>query len=502
MTTLTTSLRRLDPGAVTVALAWIAIAVTFLSVTIVGILTLPWVGTADAFDHLDYVYQVSQGQLPQPVGHEWTTHGEPSFEAKIAARQFSSAHPPLWYAIGAALVGDTLAGPDWRHGVLVLRLVNTAIGLAGLAVLAWAGWTLGYTRRVALAITLPAIGGFTFYYLRFSAEVYNDLLVTLLSLLAVTISCRLIQGGISARLFVPLVIVSTLGFGTKATFVLSWGVAVVAVVVAGILHRRAGGRRWYLRPLVATGVLLAVPIAVFGWFYVRNAELSGAWYRSTPKAPVGTRQERSLVDNLVDPDFYTIVPRALLHRGTTDYRALAESASVALFAVLVAITIAVVIRWIVRRKQNPLTPAGRIEMALLTTLILGHLAGSYVLQLSHASGYGAYNWRYFLPSTISIAIILGLGIAALPRARIVLIPAAMTVLWGWNLWAFVAYRADTVPGIGDIVATSMVLAGRNGAPEWAPVVGIVGAVAGTLALLAVLVARRATLAEAPRALED
>ncbi|CAN5167140.1 hypothetical protein BH11ACT5_BH11ACT5_15090 [soil metagenome] len=455
-------------------LTWVVVA--FLTVSLFGIVTLPWKGTADAYDHLDYVFQVWSGHLPQPLGHEWRPAGWVLSEGQLGdGRQFASAHPPLYYLVAAAVAGGLLDSDQWRWGVLVLRLLNTAIGLGGVFVLAWAGSVLGGRYARVLRVALPAAGAFSFCYLRFSTDTYNDVPVSVLSMIAVVLGIRLLQVGFTWRTYLLLVLACTAGMGTKATFALTLAAACVAVAAGFIIHARSRGlRTWGIAAALAGGVA-AAPLAAFGWFYLRNIQLSGDWYRSYPKSALGGRSDKSLFDNLRNPDFYGIVPQGLIGRGTAAFASTAELISLVIFVVGAVIGIAVVVR---RRKQVHPTLVGTLVVLMLAL----HLVGSYVLQLSHATGYGAYNWRYFLPSTITIALLVIGGAAVLGRASAWAIPAFTIALWSINAYSFVIYgvgKGGVDPNL-SLPRQALGLAEANGFPAIIPALALAVAAVATV----------------------
>jgi len=455
----------------------VLVSISYLSIVTFGAFTLPWTGTADSYDHLDYVFQVYLGHLPAPTGHQWVPIGFPLTAGQLGdGRQYASAHPPLFYLIAAGLAGWLLDSPHWSYGVLLIRMLNGLFGLIGVVVLAWAGWVLGGRHRYALSVALPSIGAFTFAYLRFSSDVYNDLLVTVLSMSALTLSAVVLIRGMTRARFLSLTLICIAVMGTKATFVLTLAASVVAVVVAVVLHGNGTLRRRTLTASGSAALLLAAPIVVFGWFYARNASLSGSWYRSAPKSPVGSRSDKTLLGNLANPEFYEIVPSGLVGRGTAEFARLADLISWDVFIVGTLMSLIVALLILRKSRRRP----SIVEIGLVT-MFLGHLVGSYVIQLSHATGFGAYNWRYFLPSTISVALIIGGGAALIPRAGPALVAMLNIALWAANAYSFVVYAAHRVGIAGDdFLGTASLLSAANGAPPWIPAVALVIAGLATL----------------------
>lgn len=465
------------------------VALGYLAMAVFAAATLPWRGTADAFNHLDYVYQLLQGQLPGPIGHEWVpadgTVGPPA-----TGRQWVSQHPPLFYVLVAPLAAPFLDG-NWPVAVALIRGANILVGLSGVVVLAWLGWMLGGRWRARLAIAVPAAGTATFAYVRYAAEVYNDTLLTTLSLLALALLVRTVLRGISVPPLLLLAVVCVLGLGTKATFVLTLGVVAAGLLVAALVH--ADGRR---ARALATGVAAAAavavpPVLVWGWFYARNAALSGSWYQTTSDdVQVLDRRLRSTGEVLADPDFYLLVPTDLVGDATLAFDRFADRASGAVFAVAAGLTLAVLILAVVSRRLG----GGRFvrpATLLATALVLGHLVGSYLVQLSHASGYGAYNWRYFMPSTAAVALILGLGAASLGRLSAVALPALVVVLSAANAASYVDYgvdKASLAVDPRDVMGAARALALQNDLPGFLPAACLAVALASSVGL-GILVAR-------------
>lgn len=462
-----------------IAITGVAIvAVGYLAMATFAAITLPWIGTGDAFEHLDYVYQVAHGHLPAPIGHLWQPQGfgpdSPS------ARQFASAHPPLFYAVVALFAAPFFDG-TWPIAVILIRGFDILVGLGGLVVLAWVGWMIGGRRKVALAVALPAVGTATHAYLRFSAEVYNDLLVTTLSLLGVALSIKILKDGLTWQRVLILAVVSAAGIGTKATFALTLALALAAIAATPFLH--GGGRRRWTAAVAAAAAVVAAPVAAFGWYFLRNAETSGEWYRSTPKSAVGGRVERGILDNLLNPEFYLIVPKGLIGRGTPAFYDVARTSSLVIFLVAVALSIVVVGVFVAKRHVG----VSRVGLAIGGLLTM-HLVGSYVLQLSHATGYGAYNWRYFLPSTISIALLLCFGAANLGRWSALAVPALVGTLWVFNGASFIDYSVDRagLPGGTDVLTSIRSLAEANSLPGGLPAVALALAAVSLIGLALVM----------------
>ncbi|BDZ65784.1 hypothetical protein [Agromyces mangrovi Wang et al. 2018] len=449
------------------------IGIAFVCVAAFAAYSLRWSGSADAYEHLDYVLQVARGQLPEPFGHVFDPAVWTANQSRLeAGRQYASAHPPLYYVIAAALVGGLLeAGmqdqDSWIRAVAILRALNIGLGLIGLLGLAWTGWIIGGRLRAPLAIALPATGGFTYAYLRFSGEVYGDMLLVVASIWTLATSASVLLRGPSWWRLGALSGLAIVGAGSKATFILVLAVGSIAIMVGTLLHGRGGPLRRALLGGAAAAVPWIAAIASFGWFYARNALLSGAWHRSTEVSPIG-RVARTLSDNLGDWNFYGTFPAGLFGKWIVTVVAWAPAASALLFW---AATLATLVAW------TSLIIRGRVRPSLgqwaVVAMLVGLAIGAYLMQLSHSVGYGAYNTRYFLPATLAFSAAMVGGIILAPRIRAVLIPAWSVLLILGSAASIIAYSVGPDLLLEDPIAALRAL-GIAYVPWWV-LVGLLGA---------------------------
>ncbi|MBX3314883.1 MAG: hypothetical protein KF906_11235 [Actinobacteria bacterium] len=419
-----------------VAITVVLVAIGYLAMATVATTTLPWRGTADAGSHLNYVQAVHHGHLLDPYGKSFEDFIEDPAERDDIERQYASAHPPAYYAVLAVLVGGDLDDHEWIRAVITIRSLNVVLGLVGLLAMAAFGWIAGGRWRARLAVVVPAVGTATFAYLRFSAEVYNDMAVTAIALVSLAIAARQVVRGPTARGLVALAVLGALGMGTKATYVVTLGSVALLVVAAAVLHGPPGRRRWARGIASAAGVVLFAA-ASFAWFYERNRRLSGSWYRSTGKVPVGDRTRRTLADVLGGDSFYLIPFERAVGTGNARWRPTARRLSLAVSLPALLATIGVLARKVWSR-ANALSTTTVVLGSVLVADLLGH----YALQASHAVGYGADNARYFLPASLVIGLALGIGVAAAGRASALLVPLLVGALWAANVVSMAVYGRD------------------------------------------------------------
>ncbi|GLI26094.1 hypothetical protein ARHIZOSPH14_03360 [Agromyces rhizosphaerae] len=453
------------------------VAAAFVCASAFAAFSLRWSGTADAYEHLDYTLQVARGGLPAPIGHVFDPAVWTITESRLElGRQYASAHPPLFYLLSAGLVGGLLeaASDDqmaWIRAVAELRLLNIGLGVVALLGMAWGGWTIGGRLRAPLAIAIPAVGAFTYAYLRFSGEVYGDMLLVVASTWTVAVAAAVLLRGPSAWRIVALCGLAIVGAGSKATFVLVLAIASAAILGGVLLHGRGGTGRRVLLGLGAAALPWVAAVAAFGWFYVRNALLSGSWYRSVESGPLQGRLPRTLWDNLADWNFYGIYPGGLFGKWAVTVFEWAPAASAIVFW---AASLATLLAWGLRIARGRTRPS--VAQWGVVAMLVALMAGAYLMQLSHAIGYGTYNTRYFLPATFAFAALMVGGIVLAPRLRAFLLPSLQVVLIVGSAVSLTAYAAGAERLLSDPVGAMRDL-GPIFVPSTALVVLLVAAVA-------------------------
>lgn len=449
--------------------------ITFVSLAALRTITLPWSGTADSYDHLDYVYQVWHGDLPEPTGFEYRYPDGPTPRA-ADSRQFASAHPPGWYAILAPVMGPLLDAGRWRPAVAAGRMLATATGVVGMLLMAWTAWRIGGRVRHRAAVAVPALGGLTTYHLLFSGDIYNDVAATTCSIGAVGTSLVVLCHGLTRRRLLAIAAWCVLGMLIKVTVIFAVVLAAASVTWVSFARRGTLGRR--ILSLAPGALLVAAPALATGWFYVRNHRSSGTWYRSTPKVQVGTRPLRTTADGLADPDFYLVVPSRLFGKIRWDV-ILFESRTVSIAACALAVFVGVG-----RLVQHGRIP--RLRNVLVAGILTAHLGLLYLAQLSHISGYGALNYRYFLPATLSIAALLAVGVLGLGRAGGIAFASFLALAIAALVVNIVAYSRERFPTLvedGSWWEVLRSLAVTNGVPT--PLVTVLLVTAGAAATVAV-----------------
>lgn len=382
----------------------------FLSLALLSALGKPWIGTGDAPFHLDYVYQVAQGHLPQPYGLEFF----PGAERYAHGRQYASAHPPLFYALAAWFAGGTLSLDSWTQAVLRIRLLNVVIGTLTVLACTWVAWESTRVKRSSFVVAVGATAPLVTSFVLMSGDIYNDVLLALMSTLAIGMVLRCLHHGASWPRVLVLGLLSAIGMLVKATFIVVLAVSVGGIVIVAIVRRVTDGRthRSLLAATLCKIVLvIAIPVTASAWFYARNIGLSGAWNRSTPKAPLHGREEKSLTDVLTSPQFYKAFFGQLF--GSTPTSVSGVDTSLVSLALSMTALLALLV-WSVRNARA-WTQGATVDWVFTRLAPVGVFLGVYVAQMSHAVGYGQYNIRYFFPAIVVVGLLLGGGATACGR---------------------------------------------------------------------------------------
>jgi len=418
---------------------------------------LPWIGASDSQFHLQYAEKLYNGELPP-------------------GSSTVAAHPPLYYALVAGLVGQFLAADAIPISAAIVRSLNILFGCGLVLVLAWAGWNLVRTRRAQFAIAVPGLSVLITPFVRVAGDVYNDTLATLLASSAIALSIALLRRGPQRRLVIVLAIVAVLGMATRSTFVVTFGLAMAAVVVAYLLHGTGTRRRRLGYGLGIAGAISAVVVATIGWFYLLNLERSGSWFRSRPQSPFAGRDYTSLGENLIDPNFYLVTVTRLL--GFRDWAGFLPING-AVSAVISLVCLSGLIWWMLENSRWRSLFA-TAESRAVAALLVVQLAGVYAMQLQHATGWGNINLRYFLPGLAVFGIVLAAGSLAWPRLRGQLAVAVMAILAAGAVidvaW-FAAPKVDMVSTVNPLAYAPSAVA-ANAIPVFIVAILVLAMIAG------------------------
>lgn len=398
---------------------WVWIGLASLSFVYLGVsglsgMVLPWQGAADSRAHLDYIYEVSQGEMPEAYGFSYA----PIWSGKLKDHEntfhLTAAHPPLYYWLMSLPTKGLLEDGEWHTAVMVIRTINSIFGLLTLLSVAYFAWRLGGRHRELLTVTAP-LAVLATPYMTISSDVYNEPIVVWMSVLALGISFLAVKNGPTKKLVALLALVSAVGMLSKATYLAPMIIAVGLLMVAYVVHRptKESYVRASLKALLAASVI-AVSVAVSsGWFYIDNYNQSGSWFRSVPKWPVPGREYKSLQDNLTNPDFYNVVPGSLL--GGRDWLP-PNDYNRDISLVISLVIIGAILYGVISRRD-------RAKEFVMRSKYFWIVAGSaalvvllYAQQLQHAIGWGNINPRYLLNGMLVFGFIVGIGILSVRKS--------------------------------------------------------------------------------------
>lgn len=396
-------LRSLPPRLVA-GLAW-GLLTVLCTVTMLSI-ALPPPGSVDAYWHLDYVYQLWHGHLPQPYGGEWIPPGQTGPPESRGGVHYTAAHPPLFYLLALPVVGPLFATHNLMLITVAARAVNVAIGVALFAALARLGWHLGGRVREPLAVALPTVTMLLVPVAELTGEFYNDLLVTLAVAVALTEAVLALRGGLRTRHVVVMALAATVGIGTKATFVFTLLLLLAVPPVAHVLHGTGSALRRLARGIGPAAAIGAAPTVAWAWFYYRNWRFSGSPLSGVVESDLPGAGHRTAAQIVAMPEWWLEFPAGWL--GVRPWMG-DWGPNVVLALYVFAVTLVASVWW--WRRTRP-ARAERVVAGLLLAQVLA-LWGA---QFYHLLGTGSLNWRYLMPAAFVLGMVLVFGaIGAGPR---------------------------------------------------------------------------------------
>jgi 4-amino-4-deoxy-L-arabinose transferase-like glycosyltransferase len=383
-------------------------------------------------------------QQPRPQGERLPFSAlEPTRPVDVSLHPDQmSQHPPLYYAVTAAVV-ELVGADEWRFDreLALMRLVSVAL-VAPLPLLAWsAAVRLSGRRRVAdVAAVLPlaipqlaAQGG----------SVTNDALVVALGAVLTVLLVRALTGDGSWRTTVGVGLVLGLGLLTKGTLLVAVPVVGVALVLAG---RRVLALSWS-STLLRLGVAWGLAFVIGGWWWVLNVLRYGTlqpsgWNQDYAAGLVVDRPRDSLL-GFVPPFSEKLTTTFWGNFGQLEL-ALPLPLAVVLSVVLFACVLAAFRR---RCAGTRIGFAVLLAMPLLTLVLVA--VQTYAGHLDNGQ-YGGIQGRYLYGGLVAVLAAAAVGIGSLVRPggraerwlpAFVLVPALATGAYG--LWfAFRGYYVD------------------------------------------------------------
>ncbi|HEX3814414.1 MAG TPA: hypothetical protein VHX59_16385 [Mycobacteriales bacterium] len=388
----------------------------------------PALNTSDEIAHLDYAYQVWHGQLP--VFEHGLLFRPPV--RNIPPVQWEAQHPPLFYLLAAPIVGPLINGGHWLAATMAGRGLCVLIAAACVLALSWAGSLVSTRRRVAWAITVPAVVSPVALFMRVGGSFYLDNLATFFTALALGISILSVRYGVTLKRTVIAAVLAAAGMLTDASFAVTVLVAAGALGLAVLMHD--GSSRWVrIGRSVAIGVVPVLAAgAASGWFYLRNKHLTGNY---TGSHPVWSRVHL----HRVTFTFWHVATSSPFWKGNLElFRQGGGALENNLGPILLAVTVGcAVIGWLLRllpARRKPVNPG----LAAVGLVLFMQALGTVISEIGFTTSGGSINTRYLLPALLPLGCLLAAGILALPRkVRAPALAVFLVITWGFFVrWAW------------------------------------------------------------------
>lgn len=368
----------------------------------------PVFSTGDETAHVDYAYQIWHGRLP-------VFEAGMTFDVGVGTRppvQWASQHPPLFYLLLAPVVGPLIdAGHPTMAGLAGRGLV-VLIATATICASAWMAKEF-LPAAPRFQVVVPAVLASSVWFMRLGGAVYNDMLMLFFLVLTLAATASIVRRGPS-RASVARLAVFASGAALCRLSAVPIVFACLCVVAASVLVR-SGARRpaWIAAPVIPGVAVLLTS----GWFYARNASLTGSVTGGHPEWSQENlgRVEKPVLDVLTSEGFWRISSRQFTYSpGWVD------SATPWLFYLPVVLgTVGALVVLLSRAfRQVPVSH----DMFLLLLLVCS-LVGISLMQTIYTAGGGAINGRYFIASLPQMSLLVALGLAGFRRATVPLVAA-------------------------------------------------------------------------------
>lgn len=420
---------------------WLIIGLTGVIFTFMGgaglrATTLPWLISADAPFHLDYAWQVSQGNLPVAVEGVKMPIDQAFHHIHLTAQ-----HPPLYYAILAPFVEPFLTNGEWQVATAFGRLLSLGLGLLSAMALAWMAWIVGGRYRHVLAIAAPAIAITFVPFLGHVSAVYNDSLVVLITILALILSIITILKGPYRLYIASLIVVSLLGMASKVSFISVLGLVLISVVTAFVVHGENTRAKNILKGMKYATVIVAVVVLGIGWFYYfHNYQVSGSFISARPEYISQTispnRSYKPFAEVITSSNLWSLVPLHLFGRSLSRIGEYTLNHWISLAVFGFGIIGGVI--WFIKEKAWYLFNKTHKISLIIAGILVSHFGLIFAQQIVYATGYGAYNPRYLLPAWFLTGIVLAFGVSACRRLRglgvFLIVAAGWIAVVNWTIY--------------------------------------------------------------------
>lgn len=388
------------------------------------IMSAPLLGSRDAPLHMDYAWQVYNGDLPSnPAGPELQV------EKSLPPIQFTAHHPPLYYAILAPFIGPFIEEGNWRLATFMGRFVTLGISLLTAVALMWGAWLIAEKRKLLYAIAVPAMVTSFTMYAQISGAIYSDIAVVLTSTLGLALVAAAVRYGITRWTLIAFAVVATLGMLSRVSFISVFGIMVLSVYIATFLHLDTSWKHKIKQATLYALAVITPAVIASGWFYWHNYQISGSPIKS---GLPGTAKEflnrpyKSFRDVVTGKLLYTTLPYNLFGRSMKGL--LGSPINIIASKVVLFVTFGLAFAWAIKNRFSNINNKTGFFIAALLGLQVVLIFGQ---QLFHAVGYGAFLVRYFLPMWLPLGMIMATGALAIRKLRGFGVLAIVVTGWGF-----------------------------------------------------------------------
>lgn len=316
----------------------------------------------------------------------------------------------------------------WRGGILaahLVRLLSTLYG-AGTVLFTFLFVRTLLPRRAALALGAAGLVATLPQFLFVHGAVNNDTLVTLCLTFGLWLLARRLRGVAGRGDDLGLGLALGLGALAKLSGLTLAPLVALVVVYVAWRDRRTEGVRAALVAIAGPGLrVVAVALAVSGWWFARNLALYGdplGWGRWTTTRSDLVRDRPMKLEEVVEGapvlfrSFWGVFGWMNVELPEGWYTAALAASLLAGLGLLVALAVAV------RRRE-------RVELEAMG-LALAAVAVTYVAVVRFAATFGGSGWqgRYLFGAVAAIALLLVLGWDALLARRATALLAGLVPL--------------------------------------------------------------------------
>ena len=383
----------------------------FLSYLFMAV-SFPLTGHSDTKAHLDYAWQLSQGNTPDFYGGTTLP-----YNVRRSDIQFAAHHPPLYYKLIAPLVGYQIGNKHtFKEVVLGTRLVNILVSLATLILIAIYAKHLDIFKHHDFDIYFLITFAYFLPFAKVSSLVFNESLLILLITIGWISSIKILKSGYNSAAFIMLLASSALGLYTKVSY-LPVLLLTLTLMYLGMIMSDQDSRvtlSKLAKPTIPVVIIIVSVILVTGWFYYGNYEQSGSFIRAAPQSWIADydhrRDYKSFQEVITNEKMWGFIITSSFFPGL-DY-IFRKNVIIAAIAGINLIAYITSIIYLLKGYRDNSIDSKRLMLSLAFLL---SIVAVFLQMIIHATGYGAYNPRYLLPALIAIAALIASGLLKTPK---------------------------------------------------------------------------------------